>query len=183
MNMELVKNLSQDVLNRARCIKVILMDVDGVMTAGKIVYDSRGVEIKHFNAHDGLAIKLARAAGLKTGIVSSRESGTIRTRAAELKMDYLYLGRYDKLPALRELQEAIQVQSENICFIGDDLPDIPIMKEVGLAVAVNNATEMTKSFAHYVSQKPGGEGAVREVVEIILESQDMLEHAINKIWE
>ncbi len=181
--MEIDKNVSQDVLNRARSIKVILMDVDGVMTAGKIVYDSRGVEIKHFNAHDGLAIKLASAAGIKTGIISSRESGTIRTRAAELKMDYLYLGRYDKLTALRELQETIQVQLKHICFIGDDLPDIPIMKEVGLAIAVNNATEMTKSYAHYVSQKSGGEGAVREVVEIILESQNMLEHAINKIWE
>lgn len=181
--MEFIKNLPKDVLNRARYIKVILMDVDGVMTTGEIVYDSRGVEIKHFNAHDGLAIKLARAAGIKTGIISSRESGTIRTRAAELKMDYLYLGRYDKLTALRELQEAVQVVSEHICFIGDDLPDIPIMKEVGLSVAVKNATEMTKSFAQYVSHKPGGEGAVREVVEIILESQDMLKRAIDKIWE
>ena len=183
MNMEFIKNLPKDVLNRARCIKVILMDVDGVMTTGKIVYDSRGVEIKHFNAHDGLAIKLARAAGIKTGIISSRESGTIRTRAGELKMDYLYLGRYDKLTALRELQEAVQVASKHICFIGDDLPDIPVMKEVGLSVAVKNATEMTKSFAHYISHKPGGEGAVREVVEIILESQDMLRRAIDKIWE
>ena len=128
-----------EVIECAKRIKVVLMDVDGVLTQGFIVYDSNGLEIKHFNAHDGLAIKLAKLSGLKTGIISVRESGTIRHRADELGMDYLYLGQYGKLGAFLELKEKLNMESDRFCFIGDDLPDIPVMKEVGLAVAVKNA--------------------------------------------
>ncbi len=176
------KGISRYILNRARKINVVLMDVDGVMTRGDIVYDSNGLEIKHFNAHDGLGIKLARLAGLKTGIISSRESGTIRVRAAELKMDHLYLGRDDKLPAFRELQDVLQLTAAEFCFIGDDLPDIPVLREVGLGVAVNNASELTKRNAHYITRGKGGEGAVREVVELILNSRGLLEETIKKLW-
>lgn len=181
--MDRVKTLTKEVLERARKIQVIMMDVDGVLTHGKIVYDSRGIEIKHFNAHDGLAFKLAKVAGLKTGILSSRESGTIRTRATELQIDYLYLGKYKKISVLQDFMKYNNIKSEYICFIGDDLPDVPVMKEVGLAVAVQNATEMTKKFAHYITNKPGGEGAVREVVELILSSKNLLESSVQKIWE
>lgn len=159
------------------------MDVDGVMTRGDIVYDSNGLEVKHFNAHDGLGIKLARLAGLKTGIISSRESGTIRVRAKELKMDYLYLGRDLKLQAFHELQSVLSLPSEKFCFIGDDLPDIPVIREAGLGVAVNNATEPTRKSAHLVTERKGGDGAVREVIEIILKSQNLLEKAVQKIWK
>ena len=159
------------------------MDVDGVLTRGDIVYDSNGLEIKHFNAHDGQGIKLARVAGVKVGIISSRESGTIRVRAQELGFHYLYLGRDKKLPAFETLKRETGLHSENFCFIGDDLPDIPVMKEVGLGIAVRNATELTQQNSDYITRKGGGEGAVREVVEIILHAQNLLEDAIQNIWK
>lgn len=177
------RNIPSKILGKARQIKAILMDVDGVMTHGKIVYDSNGIEIKHFNAHDGLGITLARLAGIKTGIISSRESGTIRVRAAELKMDYLYLGRNKKFPALQALCRKYRFELENICFIGDDLPDIPVIEAVGLGVAVSNATELTKASADYVTHNAGGEGAVREIVEIVLQSQKLYEKAVKKVLE
>jgi 3-deoxy-D-manno-octulosonate 8-phosphate phosphatase (KDO 8-P phosphatase) len=177
------RNIPSKILVKAQKIKAILMDVDGVMTHGKIVYDSNGIEIKHFNAHDGLGITLARLAGVKTGIISSRESGTIRVRAAELKMDYLYLGRNKKFPALQELCQKHKFSFEELCFIGDDLPDIPIIKTVGLGVAVLNATEMTKKAADYITHNFGGEGAVREIVEIVLQSQNLFEKTVKKVSE
>lgn len=175
------RNISSKIIEKARKIRAILMDVDGVLTHGKIVYDSNGIEIKHFNAHDGLGITLARMAGIKTGIISSRESGTIRVRAAELKMDYLYLGRDKKFPALQALCREYKFTPENICFIGDDLPDIPVIEAVGLGVAVSNATELTKNSADYITQNSGGEGAVREMVEIVLQSQNLYEKAVKSL--
>ena len=168
-------------MNLAWIVSVILMDVDGVMTRGDIIYDSNGLEIKHFNAHDGLGIKLAREAGLKIGIISSRESGTIRTRAAELKFDYLYLGKDKKLPAFEELKNTLGMAAEKFCFIGDDLPDIPVLRAVGFAVAVQNATPFTKQNADYTTQRAGGTGAIREIVEIILNTQNLLERTIHNI--
>ena len=170
-----------EIIEKAKKITTILMDVDGVLTRGDIVYDSNGLEIKHFNAHDGMGIKLARVAGLKTGIISARESGTIRHRASELKMHFLYLGREKKFPAFKELQNDEGVSPDNCCFIGDDLPDIAVLNAVGLAVAVRNATPLTRQNADYVTRFGGGEGAVREVVEIILHSQNLLESTIRKV--
>jgi len=173
--------ISKELKKRARKIKVILMDVDGVLTRGDIIYDSNGLEIKHFNAHDGLGIRLARISGLQTGILSLRESGTIRTRAAELKIDHLLLGKEKKLPAFEKLKNSLNLAAEEFCFIGDDYPDIPVMREVGLAVAVQNASPLTKKNAHYVTRNGGGEGAVREVIEIILRVQNLLPSAIAQV--
>lgn len=176
-------SVSAEIVECAKKIKIVLMDVDGVLTQGFIVYDSNGLEIKHFNAHDGLAIKLAKLSGLKTGIISARDSGTIRHRAKELGMDYLYLGQSKKLPAFLELKKSLNLESEKFCFIGDDLPDIPVMKEVGLAVAVKNASFLTQQNADYVTSSKGGDGAVREVIEIILDVQGILDSTIKKLWE
>jgi 3-deoxy-D-manno-octulosonate 8-phosphate phosphatase (KDO 8-P phosphatase) len=173
--------ISREILNRAAQVQVILMDVDGVLTSGMIVYDSNGVEIKHFNAHDGLAFKLARAAGLRTGFISARESGTIHRRAKELGVDFLHLGSYKKLDAYQRLKESLKLQDEHFCFIGDDLPDIPVLRRVGFAVAVRNATDLVKEEVHYITQREGGNGAVREVVELILDAQGLLESAVEKI--
>lgn len=178
-----IAEVSSEIRAKAKKIKVILMDVDGVLTRGDIIYDSNGLEIKHFNAHDGQGIKLARVAGLKVGIISSRKSGTIETRAAELGMHYLYLGKDKKLRAFQQLKQETGLNSDNFCFIGDDLPDFPVLKEVGLGVAVKNAVPLLRKNADYVTLVGGGEGAVREVVEIILDSQDLLESAIQKILE
>ncbi len=174
--------VTEEIRRRAREVEVILMDVDGVLTAGMIVYDSNGVEIKHFNAHDGLGIKLARLAGLLTGIISMRDSETIRKRAKELGIDFLFLGRIDKLTAFNALRDKLKLPPEKFCFIGDDLPDVPVLRQVGLAVAVKNAVERVKENAHYITGKPGGDGAVREVIEMVLDAQDKLEESINKLW-
>ena len=173
--------IAKNIKIRAKKIKVILMDADGVLTRGDIVYDSNGLEIKHFNAHDGLGIRLARISGLQTGIISLRESGTIRTRAAELQIDHLLLGKDKKLPAFEKLKDSLDLNAEEFCFIGDDYPDIPVMREVGLAVAVRNASQLTKENAHYVTCKSGGEGAVREIIEIILQVQNLLQSSIEKV--
>ncbi|MFZ0390824.1 MAG: HAD hydrolase family protein [Calditrichia bacterium] len=175
--------ITSGLITKIKDIRVLLMDVDGVMTAGMIVYDSNGLEIKHFNAHDGLGLKLAQSVGLKTGVLSARDSGTIRTRATEIGMNYLYLGHSKKLPAFIELQQKLEMDAAHFCFIGDDLPDVPVMKAVGLAVAVNNAMPMVKEHAHYVTLKKGGDGAVREVVELILNLQNKLEKAVQLVWE
>ncbi|OPX34913.1 hypothetical protein B1H10_02470 [candidate division KSB1 bacterium 4484_188] len=178
-----VVSVNEQVIERAKKIRVILMDVDGVMSDGKIVYDSNGVEIKHFDAHDGLGIKLAKLAGLKTGVISARESETIRKRAAELGMDFLYLGSFKKLDAFHKLQKKLNLPPENFCFIGDDLPDIPVLREVGLAIAVGNATEMTRNNVHYTTRNSGGSGAVREAIELILDAQEIRLPAIEKLWK
>lgn len=177
-----IESISDEVMERARRLKGIFMDVDGVLTAGMIVFDANGVEIKHFNAHDGLACKMATLGGLQTGIISARESGTIRHRAREMGVTNLYLGRQYKLPAFRELLKNLNLQPEECCFIGDDLPDVPVMKQAGLAVAVNNATDIPKEVAHYITRKNGGEGAVREVVELVLKAQGSYESVLKQVW-
>ncbi len=181
--MELKYQISEAFAERARKIEVILMDCDGVLTSGHIVYDSNGVEIKHFNAHDGLGIKMARLAGLKTGIISMRDSGTIRTRAKELGYDFLYLGRMDKCTAFADLSRKLGLEPEKFCFVGDDLPDVPVMQQVGLPVAVQNAVDIVKQHAFYVTRKKGGEGAIREIVELILYARGSLKESIEKIWQ
>lgn len=182
MKRERAGEVSEEIRRRAQQVEVVLMDVDGVLTAGMIVYDSKGVEIKHFNAHDGLGIKLARFAGLVTGIISMRESATIRKRAEEVGIDFQFLGRIDKLTAFNTLRNKLKLPSNKFCFIGDDLPDIPVLREVGLAVAVKNAVDRVKENAHYVTGKSGGDGAVREVIELILNAQNKLEESINQLW-
>lgn len=174
--------ITRDILNKAANVRVILMDVDGVLTSGMIVYDNNEIEIKHFNAHDGLAFKLAREADVQTGLISARDSGAIRKRAKELGIDFQYLGSYKKLQAYQDLKNKLKLADDHFCFIGDDLPDIPVLRQVGLAVAVRNATELVKENVHYITRKNGGDGAVREVVELVLDAQEKLMPAVRKIW-
>jgi len=172
---------SSQMWRAARRVKYILMDVDGVLTNGQIIYDTADREIKAFNAHDGLGITLARAAGLQTGLISARESRSIRKRAAELKIDHLYLGQFRKLEAYLAFRKKMKAQDEEICFIGDDLPDIPVLQRAGFAVAVRNASSPAKNAADFWTRYSGGEGAVREVIEFILFAQGRLEDATKKL--
>lgn len=174
---------TRDLYLRARKIKLVLMDVDGVLTNGEIIYDTDSTEIKIYNAHDGLGITMARLAGLKTGIISARESAAIRYRAAELKFDFLYLGHFNKLNSYLNLKKEMKFQDEEICFIGDDLPDIAVLKAVGLPVAVANATPLVKQATPFHTLRAGGKGAVREVIEYLLETQGKLEQVIKNIIE
>ncbi len=170
-----------ELFRRAQKIQAVLLDVDGVFTNGEIVYTSGDEEIKHYDAHDGLGIKMAQTAGLLVGIISARESKAIRRRAADLKIDILYLGRYDKLNAYLEFQKAYPLPDEAVCFVGDDLPDIPVLQQVGLPVAVRNASLPVKQAARFVTKRPGGRGAVREVIEFILHARGQLEETIQRL--
>ena len=147
------------------------MDVDGVLTDGKIVIDHKGYETKYFDVQDGLGIVILRRAGFKTAIISARAAGAVVARAKDLKIDKVYQDAYPKLNAFRSFLKDFRLKKEEVCFIGDDVPDICVFKEVGFAVSVPNGTIDAKRYAHYITQKKGGEGAIREVIELILNVQ------------
>jgi 3-deoxy-D-manno-octulosonate 8-phosphate phosphatase (KDO 8-P phosphatase) len=155
-------------------IKMILMDVDGVMTGGEIIYASSGEEFKVFNIHDGMGMAMARMAGLKTGIITGRRSEMVRRRAEELKVDAVVQGQIDKLAAYVKIKTRFNLADADIAFIGDDLVDLCILKRVGFSAAVADASQAVKNASDYVTAAAGGRGAVREVVDLILESQDKL---------
>ena len=153
-------------------VKVIAMDVDGVMTDGRIIYDGNGQELKFFDVQDGYAIVKARKQGLKTAVISARSCPAVTARTTDLKFDKVYLDIYPKISAYEDLLKALDVKDGEVCFIGDDLPDVAILKRVGLAVAVKNAAPEVKKFADFVTKHEGGRGAVREVIEKILKAQN-----------
>ena len=155
-------------IEKIKKIKVLAMDVDGVLTTGKINLDEKGKEIKSFNVYDGFGLALCKRVGLKTAIISARYSPAVTARAHDLKIDKVFQGVYPKIGAYKKMLRAWGVNDKEVCFIGDDLPDICILKRVGFSVAVFNAVPEVKSFADYVTRKHGGEGALREVIEIIL---------------
>ena len=162
---------TEDIDQRAQRIKLLLMDCDGVLTDGRLFLLPDGDELKSFNAHDGHGIKLFHRAGLKTGIISGRKSSAVERRARELGMSYLRESALDKLKVLEELLAETGLSPEQCAYVGDDLPDVPIMRRVGFAIAVADAVEETRQAAHYVTQRKGGHGAVRETVELILKAQ------------
>jgi 3-deoxy-D-manno-octulosonate 8-phosphate phosphatase (KDO 8-P phosphatase) len=162
-------------LARAKKIKVLLVDVDGVLTDGRIWLLSRrdgtASEIKGFSAYDGAGLKLARAAGLRTGLITGRESSAVSQRARECEMEFVCQHRATKLGALEEIMQATGAAADEVAYVGDDLPDVPVMQLVGLAAAVANAVPEVKKAAHFVTSRSGGEGAVREVIELIVKAQ------------
>jgi len=175
--------------DRARKIKVILFDVDGVLTDGGIwvipmpvVVDgtltSKAVEAKGYNAHDGTAFSLAKIGGLKCGIITKRISETVAMRARDLKLEYVYQGQSFKMKAVREIMVESGVALDEIAYVGDDVIDLPVMRVCGLAIAVADAREQVKAEAHYVTPNRGGRGAGRDAVEFILEAQGQLNKCI-----
>jgi 3-deoxy-D-manno-octulosonate 8-phosphate phosphatase (KDO 8-P phosphatase) len=149
-------------------IELLVLDVDGVLTDGTIVLNGDGTESKFFNALDGHGIKLWKRAGLKAAFLSGRKSEPVARRAEQLGVDYCMEGCLDKLPALNELLAKCGVTAEKTAYIGDDLPDLPVIREVGFGVAVANAVGEVRQEADYVTKQKGGDGAVREVIEYIL---------------
>ncbi len=164
-------------------IKMILMDVDGVLTNGEIIYSSSGDELKIFNVQDGMGITLARLAGLKTGIITGRLSALVERRAHELRMDVVYQGSFKKLPDYERVKRDFELSDDEICYIGDDVLDVPILKRVGFSVAVANARDEVKAICDYVTVAPGGKGAVREVIDRILKWQNKMELVMQKLAE
>lgn len=157
---------------RAKKIKMLILDVDGVMTDGRIIYDSRGNELKCFNVLDGMGLALLGQTKIKVALITAKGSLAVKRRAREIGAVEVKQNSIDKLTALRQILRKYNLSSKDICFIGDDLVDFPVMKRAGLAVAVANACSEAKKVAHYVTKKEGGKGAVREVIEIILRAQN-----------
>ena len=164
----------QQVRRRARKIKLLLLDVDGVMTDGRIYYVPRPeggmFETKTFHSRDGIGIRYARDAGIKVGIISGRGSDTVRYRAAELKLDFIEENALKKIPPYERIRKAAGVKDDEVCYVGDALVDLPIMKRVGLAVCVQNGHPFLRRHVHYVTKAAGGLGAIRETIEIILDA-------------
>ncbi len=159
------------VSDKIKKIKVLALDVDGVLTDGKIVLDSRGEETKNFDVKDGFALVLLKHAGFKTAIITARASKVVSLRAKDLNMDKVYQDAFPKMGAYQALLRHFKVKDENVCFVGDDLPDIQVLKRVGFSVAVSNAVPEVKKAADYVTKNKGGNGAVREIIELILKTQ------------
>jgi YrbI family 3-deoxy-D-manno-octulosonate 8-phosphate phosphatase len=159
----------------AKPIRLILSDVDGVLTDGCITIDNAGVESKSFHVRDGLGIKLWQRHGFQYGLLSLRNSQVVKLRAAELGIDIVRQGFRDKLPVARELFQSLRIEIHEVCYVGDDLPDLPLMAEVGLAVAVAQAVPEVRSAARWVTQQTGGRGAIRELIERLLKAKGLWE--------
>jgi 3-deoxy-D-manno-octulosonate 8-phosphate phosphatase (KDO 8-P phosphatase) len=181
---------------RAQKIKLLLFDVDGVLTDGKLFFlpnsadsqqnvvqqkaqsTSSMIEFKGFHAHDGASISLARLGGIKTGLITKRVSETVALRARDLKLEYVYQGVQDKRTCFNEIVQKAGLKPEEAAFIGDDVVDLPAMRAGGLAIAVKNARAEVKREAHYVTAHAGGEGALRDAVEFILKAQSKWKGAL-----
>jgi 3-deoxy-D-manno-octulosonate 8-phosphate phosphatase (KDO 8-P phosphatase) len=176
--------------DRARRIKIILFDVDGVLTDGTIwIYPmpvaqadgsiaTKMVEAKGYSAHDGAGVTLARLGGMQVGIITKRISETVAMRARDLKLEFVYQGQAFKMKAVREIAEKAGVALDEIAYVGDDVVDLPVMRECGFAVAVANARAQVKAEAHYVTPNKGGEGAGRDAIEFILAAKGVLEKCL-----
>jgi 3-deoxy-D-manno-octulosonate 8-phosphate phosphatase (KDO 8-P phosphatase) len=157
--------------DRCAAIELLVLDVDGVLTGGGIVLGTGGLEIKEFHVRDGSGLKFWHQAGKRTALMSGRTSAAVETRAGELGISLVLQGAGDKVSALRSVLTQVGVRPEAVCYVGDDLPDLPALRQCGLAAAVADACAEVRAEAHYVTGAAGGRGAVREVVELILRCQ------------
>ena len=162
------------VIKAAKKIKLLLLDVDGVLTDGRLYYGNNGEEMKAFNIQDGLGIKLLQRAEVQVGIITGRVSTLLERRATELGIHPVVQGREDKLTALQELMQTMDINLDEIAFVGDDLPDLAVIRRVGLGITPANGNSALSSQAHWQTSKRGGDGAVREVAEMILCAQNKL---------
>lgn len=162
---------SEDVIERAKRVTMLVLDVDGVLTDGRIVYDEYGDELKFFDVQDGAGLVLWNRAGLKSAIITARASKLVKRRAKELHVDFLAQKALSKVVAYEKLLRRFRLSQEQVCAIGDDLMELPILRRAGLAVAVPGAVEDVKAASHYTTQRAGGRGAVREVAELILRAK------------
>lgn len=163
---------------QAEPILLVLSDVDGVLTDGSIVIDNAGIESKTFHVRDGMAIKLWQRSGFEFGLLTARHSQIVKLRAAELGISIVRQGFEEKLPIAREIFQQLDLEPSQVCYIGDDLPDLPVLSVVGLPVAVADAAQEVKDAARWITKSPGGRGAVRELVERLLKAKGCWEHSI-----
>ena len=178
-----VNRINVDVRARVEKVKLLVLDVDGVLTDGRLYYHDDGTESKAFHARDGHGIKLAQRAGIEVALISGRSSPCVNKRAVDLGITEVEQGSKDKVPAFERLLAEKGLGPEQAAFVGDDLVDLPVMRRAGFAVTVAGASEHLFEAAHYVTLAPGGRGAVREVVELILETQGLWEKVAARYFE
>jgi len=154
---------------RLHRIRLLLLDVDGVLTDGRIIYDAQGVETKAFDVKDGHGLKLLQRAGVQVGIITGRQSEVVNVRARELGIDIVCQGAKDKLVPFEEILKNLRLTADEVAYMGDDLPDLPVLRRAGWAVAPADAVGEIKPYVHYVTGRPGGRGAVREVCDLLLQ--------------
>jgi 3-deoxy-D-manno-octulosonate 8-phosphate phosphatase (KDO 8-P phosphatase) len=167
-------------LARAKEIKLLLLDVDGVLTDGNLLYSGSGEESKSFNTQDGFGLRLLGEAGIDVGVITARKSEVVARRAAELKMRYIYQGVASKNDAFRDVMKVAGLKPYQIAYMGDDWLDLVLLQQVGLAIAPANGVREVKAVAHFITERPGGGGAVRDGCDLIIEAQNLLQELLQK---
>lgn len=170
--------ISEQLRAHAEKIRLVVFDVDGVLTDGTITFDDQGAESKSFNTQDGHGIKLLQKVGIKTGIISARQSGAVQHRVTDLGINHYHFGQHDKVAALDEVLQKESLNLEQCVYVGDDWVDIPVMLKVGLAIAVANAHPVVQHIAHWTTPNKGGDGAARCVCDLILDAQGLYDDEI-----
>jgi len=174
--------MEQSLIDKIKKIKVLLLDVDGVLTDGRIIYDSRGRDSKFFDVHDGMGVYLLKKCGIPAVLITAKGSRAIKPRAKDMLVDIVFEDVSPKTSVLEKICKIYKVTAQELCFVGDDLVDLCLMKKVGFPVAVANAAREIKNVAAYVTAKNGGRGAVRELAELILKNQGKWEEAL-KVYD
>jgi 3-deoxy-D-manno-octulosonate 8-phosphate phosphatase (KDO 8-P phosphatase) len=161
----------KSISEKAKLVRLLALDVDGTLTTGSVYYGEDGSEMRGFHVHDGLGIKLAQQSGIIVAVISSKRSASIKKRMAELQIQHVYLGHEDKVPAYLELKQKLQLRDPDIAYMGDDLPDLPLLRLAGLSITVPGASALIKEHTDYITKHDGGRGAVREVCELLMDAQ------------
>jgi len=170
----------QDILEKARQIKLVIFDVDGVLTDGSLFLGDDGQEYKAFHAKDGLGMKLLQASGVEIGIITARSSKVVEHRMHSLDIKHVYQGQLDKRKAFDALLAKLDLRHEQVAYVGDDVIDLPVMRHAGLAIAVQDAHPLAKQHAHWQTPHNGGRGAARDVCELIMEAQGTLQAQLDR---
>ncbi|AOV17946.1 hypothetical protein BJI67_13540 [Acidihalobacter aeolianus] len=170
--------LTEDIVERARAVRLMIFDVDGVLTDGRLILGDDGQEYKAFNSKDGHGMRMLADSGVALAILTGRSSRVVERRAADLGIDHVVQGRRDKLPAFEELLARIGLSAEAVAYVGDDIVDLPVMRRVGLAMAVADAAAEVRTHAHWVTAAAGGRGAAREACELVMRAQGQYERLV-----
>lgn len=167
---------------RAKKVKLLIMDVDGVLTDGRIIYADSGDQLKFFDVTDGMGLSLFSRAGLKSAVLTAKKSKVVSKRSKDMHIDKVYQDAIRKIEVFKKILNDFKVTPPEVCFIGDDVVDIPVLRKVGLAVSVPNAVREVKNEVHYVTKRKGGRGAVREVIDIILKAHGVWDEVMKRYY-
>jgi len=170
----------QEILDKAKLVKLLICDVDGVMTDGRLFFDDKGIEYKAFHSRDGLGIKMLQRSGVPLAIITARNSETVRHRMINLNIDLVFQGQENKTQAFADLCLQLQLQAFEIAYMGDDLVDLPVMNQAGLSIAVADAHDLVKEHADWITTHKGGQGAVRDACELLMSAHGTLEEQFSR---